>query len=73
MLIDRRTGREVLVIARPMLDEEGRFLGIVRALLGIDYYKKQFQGLDLGNKGVIASAAKITTPWLCVGRKCPTR
>ena len=58
VLIDRRTGREVLVIARPMLDEEGRFLGIVRALLGIDYYKKQFQGLDLGNKGVIALRRK---------------
>ena len=55
---DRRTGREVLVIARPLLDEEGRFLGIVRALLGIDYYKKQFQSLDLGSKGVIALRRK---------------
>ena len=60
VLTDRRTGREVLVIARPLLDEEGRFLGIVRALLGLDFYKKQFQSLDLGRNGVIALRRKDT-------------
>ncbi len=60
VLTDRRTGREVLVIARPLLDEEGRFLGIVRALLGLEYYKKQFQSLDLGRNGVISLRRKDT-------------
>ena len=43
VLTDRRTGREVLVIARGIRDDQGNFLGIVRGLLELEYYRKQFQ------------------------------
>lgn len=58
VLTDRLTGREVLVVARAIRDEQGEFLGIVRGLLGLEYYKKQFQSLDLGSKGVVALRRK---------------
>lgn len=58
VLTDRRTGREVLVIARAIRDDQGNFLGIVRGLLELEYYRKQFQSLDLGMHGVVALRRK---------------
>ena len=54
VLTGRSTGRQVLVIARALHSERGKFMGVVLGMLEIGYYQKQFQALDLGAKGVIA-------------------
>ena len=50
----RSLGRPVMVIIRAIRDRNGRFLGIVHGMLELDYYRKQFQALNLGGHGVIA-------------------
>ncbi len=47
-------GRQRLVIARALRDERGKFMGIVHGLLELEYYRKQFQALNLGAQGLIA-------------------
>jgi PAS domain S-box-containing protein len=54
VITSRSTGRQVLVIARALRDERGKFMGIVHGLLELGYYRQQFQALDLGAHGVIA-------------------
>ena len=50
----RSLGRQVLVIIRAIRDSNGKFLGIVHGMLELNYYRKQFQAIDLGTEGVIA-------------------
>ena len=50
----RSLGRPVMVIIRAVRDRNGKFLGIVHGMLELDYYRRQFQALNLGAHGVIA-------------------
>ncbi|MFT3849095.1 MAG: ATP-binding protein [Propionivibrio sp.] len=54
VLIGRSTGKQVIVIARALRDEQGRFAGIVHGMLELEYYRKQFRLLDLGDHGFVA-------------------
>jgi len=54
VLTGRSLGRQVLVIIRAIRDRNGKFLGIVHGMLELEYYRKQFQALNLGEHGVIA-------------------
>lgn len=54
VLTNRSTGRPMLVIARGLRDERGKFMGVVHGLLELEYYRKQFMLLDLGVNGVVA-------------------
>lgn len=54
VLTGRSTGRQVVVIARALRDENGEFMGIAHGMLELAYYKKQFKALDLGSNGVAA-------------------
>ena len=50
----RSLGRQVLVIIRAIRDRNGKFLGIVHGMLELEYYRRQFQGLNLGEHGFTA-------------------
>ena len=50
----RSLGRQVLVIIRAVRDRNGKFLGIVHGMLELEYYRRQFQALNLGEHGFIA-------------------
>jgi hypothetical protein len=50
----RSTGKQILVIVRALRDEQGRFAGIVHGMLELEYYRKQFRLLDLGEDGFVA-------------------
>ena len=54
VITGRSLGRQVLVIIRAIRDRNGKFLGIVHGMLELEYYRKQFQALNLGANGVIA-------------------
>ena len=46
--------RQMVSIARALRDERGRFYGAVHGLIELEYYRRQFQSLDLGAQGYIA-------------------
>lgn len=50
----RSTGRQVLVIVRALRDDRGKFAGIVHGMLELEYYRKQFRLLDLGEHGFVS-------------------
>lgn len=50
----RISGREILVLARALRDERGRFLGVVINPVDLDFYRQQFQYLRLGETGSLA-------------------
>jgi PAS domain S-box-containing protein len=54
VVADRGSGRQVLVIARALRDEDGRFLGVISGLLRLAYYAQHFRSLDLGEHGFVA-------------------
>jgi PAS domain S-box-containing protein len=54
VLIGRSTNRQVMVIARALRDDHGRFMGIVHGMLDLEYYTRQFSSLDLGTQGIVA-------------------
>jgi PAS domain S-box-containing protein len=47
-------GRQMVAVARALRDEHGRFFGVVHGLIELEYYRRQFQSLDLGSAGYIA-------------------
>jgi PAS domain S-box-containing protein len=47
-------GRRSLALVRAMRDENGRFLGVVRGVIDLDYYRKQFESLSLGKNSLVA-------------------
>jgi PAS domain S-box-containing protein/diguanylate cyclase (GGDEF)-like protein len=53
-LIDRDSGKWVVVLARRISDANGTFLGIVFAPVSLDYFAKLFARVDVGNGGTIA-------------------
>ena len=50
----KTTGRQVLVVSRALRDAQGRFLGVVHGILELDYYRRQFGLLDLGEHGYVS-------------------
>lgn len=54
VLTGRSTGKQLVVIARALRDEQGKFAGIVHGMLELEYYRKQFGLLDLGEHGFVA-------------------
>lgn len=54
VLTGRGSGRPMLVMARALRGARGDFLGTVHGLIDLEYYRQQFQALDLGAQGVVA-------------------
>lgn len=54
VLSSRNTGRPVLVVARALRDDQGRFAGSINGLIELEHYRQQFKALDLGMQGVVA-------------------
>ena len=54
VLTGRRIGSPILVIARAIRGERGKFLGSVHGVIDLDFYRRKFQLLDVGAHGVIA-------------------
>ena len=50
----RTTGRPVLVVARALRDDQGKFLGSINGLIELEHFRRQFKALDLGMQGVVA-------------------
>lgn len=53
-LVSRVTNDVVIVFARRLQDRAGNFAGIVLGTLRADYFERYYQGLDVGQLGVIA-------------------
>jgi len=47
-IMSRLTGNLTLYLARSMIDDDGRFQGIVLASVPISYFQRYFSGVDLG-------------------------
>jgi diguanylate cyclase (GGDEF)-like protein/PAS domain S-box-containing protein len=54
VLVSRVSGRQIMVAARRLSDEQGGFRGIVIAALELNHFQKLFQSLDIGSQGLIA-------------------
>lgn len=54
VVIGRSTFWPMLVIVHGVRDGRGKFLGIVHGLLELEYYRKQFESIELGAQGMIA-------------------
>ena len=50
----RSNGRQVLVIIRGLRDGNGKFLGIVHGMVNLEFYRAQFQTLELGAQSIVA-------------------
>jgi signal transduction histidine kinase len=47
-IMSRLTGNQTLYLARSMVDDEGRFQGVVIAAVPVSYFQRYFSGVDLG-------------------------
>jgi len=62
----RLTGKKMLYLTRPLLDEQGIFQGIVLADISIDYFQDYFSGIDLGATSTVTLThddGKILARW----------
>lgn len=50
----RGNGRQMLAIVRALRDPQGNFMGIVHGMIELDYYRQQFEALNLGAQGIAA-------------------
>lgn len=46
-------GEEMLVVARALRDEDGKFMGTISSSLSQEYFSTQFRPLDVGKQGII--------------------
>ncbi len=53
-LLARTTGRETVMLARPVRNAEGAFLGVVGLTLDLEFVRALFARAELGNQGRIA-------------------
>ncbi len=53
VVIGRVTGRQTMVITRPIRDAQGRLVGVVLAPLDLGYFQQQFRKLDIGANGAV--------------------
>lgn len=77
-VISKRNKVWVIVVGRRLVDSKGQFNGMVFGTIPIEYFKGQFEKLDLGEGGVISLfddnlVAHIRIPWLesNVGKQIP--
>ena len=54
VLISRSNGAKILVISRALRDSHGKFMGLVQGMINLEYYRAQFQSLNLGQQGIVA-------------------
>lgn len=54
VLVSRVTGKQVLVVARSIRAEDGRFLGVVSAPLDLGYFERILKTIPLGHGGALA-------------------
>lgn len=54
VLVSRITGKQVLVVARPIRGKDGRFLGFVSAPLDLGYFEHILKSIPLGQGGALA-------------------
>ncbi len=54
VIVGKLTNAPVIPIAKPLIDAQGNFRGVVLASLDLNYYVKLFSGIDLGAKGATA-------------------
>lgn len=54
VVIARTTGRPAILVARAVTDSEGRFLGVLQAIVDLRYFQELFQSFELGSDGVVA-------------------
>jgi signal transduction histidine kinase len=65
-ILARLSGKKMLYLARPLLDEQGGFQGIVLADIAIDYFQDYFSGIDLGATSTVTLVhddGKILARW----------
>ena len=53
-LISHRTGKWTIILSRRLNFTDGRFAGVVIAVLNLNYFEEYFRSLNLGPNGVIA-------------------
>lgn len=70
----------VIVLARRLEDAQGKFDGVVLGTISLDYFKQQFEKLDLGDDGLVGLynlelVTHMRIPWSekYLGRKVPIR
>lgn len=79
-VISKRNHIWVIVLAKRLIDEKGNFNGMVFGTIPLEYFKEQFEKLDLGEGGLLALYDyELTThmriPWVdsLMGKKVPMR
>jgi len=53
-IVSRQTGSWVIVVARAIHRPDGKFAGLVSAVLPLDYFTRLFAPFDVGSKGLIS-------------------
>jgi len=54
VLTAHTTGRQSVVATRALRNGQGVFLGVVTALIDVDYFQQVFRALDVGTQGLVA-------------------
>jgi signal transduction histidine kinase/ActR/RegA family two-component response regulator len=53
-IVGKITGKPVVVIAKQLVDNAGKFKGVLIGVLEINYFTQMFSRLDLGSSGAVA-------------------
>lgn len=53
-LLSRFTGKWLVTLSRPILDENGKFLGVVQMALRTEYFQALFAKIDVGRQGNVS-------------------
>lgn len=79
-VISKRNHIWVVVIAKRLIDEKGQFNGVVFGTIPLEYFKEQFERLDLGEGGLLGlfdqeMRVHIRIPWVdsLIGEKITLR
>ena len=54
VLVGRATRRAAMVVAKPVRDRDGAFVGIAVAVVDLTALQEQFRAIDIGNGGAVA-------------------
>jgi PAS domain S-box-containing protein len=52
--LGRITGRWAFAVSEPYMDANGRFAGVVAAIMDVEYFDRLYRTLDMGEKGFVA-------------------
>lgn len=79
-VMSKRNHIWVIVLARRLVDNKGQFNGMVFGTIPLEYFKEQFEKLDLGEGGLLALydyqlRTHIRVPWIegIMGKAIPMR